>query len=111
LGIYLKGTIDEDMLISHDVYIIDNVTVNSNVTLTIGPGCRIKFNNGKYIKVFGNIYANGEEGKPIIFTSSNPNPSPGDWYGIVVEDGGEIELNHAKVEYATYGVKSSYADV
>ena len=111
LGIYLKGTMSEDMVISHDVHIIDNVTVNSNITLTINPGCKLYFAEGKRLSVYGQLIAHGTQSKPVIFTSSSSNPSPGSWYGIVVENGGRIELNHARVEYATYGVKSSYADV
>ncbi|MCD6099214.1 MAG: right-handed parallel beta-helix repeat-containing protein [Candidatus Marinimicrobia bacterium] len=105
------GEIEENTTWDGDVFVYGNVTVSPNVELTIVPGVKIKFDSGVRLTVEGKLTAHGTSDNPIVFTSSKSNPSPGSWYGIVVEDGGEIELNHAKVGYATYGVKSSYADV
>ncbi|RKY47617.1 MAG: hypothetical protein DRP91_07300, partial [Candidatus Neomarinimicrobiota bacterium] len=105
------GEIEENTTWDGDVFVYGNVTVSPNVELTIVPGVKIKFDSGVRLTVEGKLTAHGTSDNPIVFTSSKSNPSPGSWYGIVVEDGGEIELNHARVEYAAYGVKSSYADV
>ena len=69
-GIHLPVVIDEDMIleatrryiVSHDVTIIENVTV------TIEPGVNIVYNtdkNGFYIKNYGTILCNGAENKNI----------------------------------------------
>jgi len=87
------------------------ITIPPGETWTFQPGVTLKFADDVSLTVNGVVTVQGTSTEPMTFTSSSSNPSPGSWYGIVVEDGGEIELNHAKVEYATYGVKSSYADV
>ncbi|RKY53366.1 MAG: hypothetical protein DRP92_03645, partial [Candidatus Neomarinimicrobiota bacterium] len=105
------GEISENTTWEKDVFIYDDITIDMDVTLTIGSGVKVEFASGKKMTVNGRLVVQGTSTEPITLTSSSSNPSPGSWYGIVVEDGGEIELNHARVEYATYGVKSSYADV
>jgi len=91
--------------------ITKSFTIPPGETWTFQPGVTLKFADDVSLTVNGVVTVQGTSTEPIIFTSSSSNPSPGSWYGIVVEDGGRIELNHAKVKYATYGVKSSYADV
>jgi len=57
-------------------------------TLTIEPGCEVKFNPGTYLQIGsssggqGALYAAGNSGSPITFTSNESSPAPGDWNGI-----------------------------
>jgi hypothetical protein len=58
------------------------VLVDSGVTLTIESGVEVRFVNGKALQVNGTLVARGTSTTPIIFTSNETNPSPGDWANI-----------------------------
>ncbi len=69
----ISGLISEDKVLTSDhvYHIIDDVAVVENATLTIEPGTRIEFGNGKKMSVFGNIIAIGTPEKKISFTLHN----------------------------------------
>lgn len=75
-------TSDKKWLLSGGVF------VTENSTLMIESGTKIYGdNNGtSFLSILqgGMILANGTQNAPIIFTSINQNPSPGDWGGIIV---------------------------
>jgi hypothetical protein len=60
--------------------------VNQGVTLTIGPAVTVKFDSGKALQVDGQLIATGTEVEPIVFTSNQPIPAPGDWANILFSD-------------------------
>ncbi len=92
-------------VINYDIYVSAN--------LTIQPGTKIKFksNTGLYAAYYSGenatITAIGTEEKPIIFTSANPFPAAGDYYGIYLYDG----ARNCQFEYCTfeYGGKGDNA--
>ncbi|WP_028579025.1 thrombospondin type 3 repeat-containing protein [Desulfogranum japonicum] len=57
-------------------------------TLRIEPGVTVRFNQNTQISVAysapGAVIAEGTEEKPILFTSGQAEPAPGDWYGLNV---------------------------
>ncbi|OOP56217.1 MAG: hypothetical protein AYP45_10255 [Candidatus Brocadia carolinensis] len=63
------------------------IFVYNNATLTIAPGCLVKFEPGLafYIGYYSAaaLHAVGTSGSPITFTSHAATPAPGDWRGIV----------------------------
>src|SRR3990172_9818432 len=63
------------------------VDVRNGATLTIEPGCQVKFDSGKglYIGLYGaaTLNATGTSANPITFTSNASTPAPGNWQGIV----------------------------
>jgi predicted outer membrane repeat protein len=68
-------------------YIVtSNVLVSEGVTLTIEPGVVVKFESGKAMQIDGELIARGTEGEPIVFTSNQASPAPGDWGGIIFSD-------------------------
>ncbi len=81
-------TADETWYPSENPHIIDDVVwVENNATLTIKPGCIVKFNQGielyaGYSSTPGAIIANGTADSTILFTSNAASPSPGDWYNV-----------------------------
>ncbi|WP_192879390.1 right-handed parallel beta-helix repeat-containing protein [Microbulbifer sp. A4B17] len=104
----LSGDITSDMeLAAHQTYVVTgNVVVNSGVTLTINEGATILFDGDFTLEVNGNLVASGGEDTSVVFTSAQVSPAKGDWYGIVVNSGGSVNLSNAIIEYADYGVNA-----
>jgi hypothetical protein len=87
-------------------YIEGNYTVESMWTLTIEPGCDIRFQPGARLIVLGGLMADGSV-LGINFTSNQTVKNPGDWDGIYV-DGGWINLMYnCNLEYAKVGIHLS----
>jgi len=61
-----------------------SAALQNGATLSIEPGVTIKFETGTGLFVNGKILAQGTENEPIIFTSANVSPLPGDWIGVFV---------------------------
>lgn len=86
-----------------NTYVI-NGNINISSTLIIQPGTTIKFIQGSYLSVpaedntYGTITAIGTAEKPIIFTSSNPTPTPGDYGGLVFYKGAQ----NCKFEFCSF---------
>jgi hypothetical protein len=59
-------------------------TSSALTTLTIEPGVRLEFAKGNGLQILDNgvLVARGTESKPIVFTSPQATPAPGDWSGI-----------------------------
>lgn len=96
------GTISSNTTWQYDVRVLDNVIVASGVTLTIMPGTKIKFEQGKSLTINGGkLIAKGAPSQRIIFTSSNPSPSPGAWTGIWLNGGGPDTLEYCDIKYAS----------
>ena len=99
----------EDTLWDCEILIAGLLTVAAGVTLEIRPGSRVSFtrfdSNGDGIgehEIFsqGTIRVLGTKEEPVLFTSAEANPRPGDWGAInmmVSEE--ENFLEHCNVEY------------
>ena len=74
----IGGLISENRTLTadHVYYADDNIGILEGVTLTIEPGTRIEFKQGKRLISFGKLVANGVPGAPIVFTSNES------WGGI-----------------------------
>jgi len=88
-SIEITEDIDSDTCWDADtVKIMDNITVNDEVLLTVSPGTKVEFAAFYHIKVEGAIQACGEPENKIIFTSGNPQEfsidytTSGAWNGI-----------------------------
>lgn len=89
LGYKLSGEITANRsLLAGKTYTIESmVYVKNGATLTIGKGCTIKGIKGKNALVItrgAKIMAEGTVDSPIVFTSNEASPAPGDWGGIVI---------------------------
>jgi hypothetical protein len=97
--------------------------VNRNGAMSFDPGVQFNFETATGIYVVadrwnywsGTLTVNGTAGQPVVFTSAQATPAPGDWRGIAVDAGGygaytSFTMAHAVVEYAgngtSYGVAS-----
>jgi len=104
-------------------YVLEGpVYVAKGRTLTVEPGANVKFvraaGEGGELLVNGSLVAPGPVGTPAVFTSeyddtagghcscapTGHSPAAGDWYGIVAEPGGTVNLNGAEVRYGNWGV-------
>jgi hypothetical protein len=93
-----------------------NLTIGAGATLTIEPGVIVKVPLGAKLTVDGSLIAAGTEREPVVFTSvrdrigqdgggGEEGPAAGDWQGIVVQKGGEVELRSTRVRFATTGLR------
>jgi hypothetical protein len=86
----LTGTLIEDKTLTNDkVWTLKGyVYVPEGLTLTIEPGTVIESDISEkgalIIERGAKIMAEGTAQEPIIFTSGNDFPQPGDWGGIVI---------------------------
>ena len=115
----LSGSIDTDTTwtLSGSPYtVVDNISVNEGVTLTIEPGVTVKFNDDLYLKVEGTLVAVGDSNNRIIFTSNNSEPSAGDWKWILFDNTSTTfdddynyqsgtKIAYSDIKYAQIGVK------
>jgi hypothetical protein len=84
---------------------------NAPAVLTLEPGVELRFKPGGLLSVehyhldepaSGALVAVGTAQRPIVFTSAEDSPQPGDWLGVWF--GGQPDprsrIEHARVEYA-----------
>lgn len=106
LGIEVRSTV-----IAHDgtwhaqnaPFVLDGGTLSSGVTLTIERGTVIRMSAGATFTVQGTLRAQGTTAAPIIFTSNNGDPAPGDWKAIDFVGTGTSHsvLSHVWVSYGS----------
>jgi len=78
-----------------------NAEVDPGTELTIDPGVVVRFATGTQLIVYGGLQAVGTAGQPILFTSAQPAPAPGDWVRVWFPAGhGPSRLQDVVVEYA-----------
>ncbi len=112
--VILEGNITENRtLTSNEVYELrGGVSVVDGVTLTIEAGTRIIAGNTGGVFAYlaieqgAKIMAEGTANQPIVFTSNNATPNPGDWGGLLLA--GRAPINRGitattEVANLTYG--------
>ncbi len=116
-AISVSGIISSDSLLMADtIFVADNLIVDDNVTLTIAPGCIVRFKGNYKLDVWGTLIACGTEEFPITFTMddtlyfSSTDLQEGGWQGIIFDNGetgrnGAMHDNdtsrimHCRIEY------------
>ena len=81
--------------------IIGNVTVPNGITLHIKPCVEIFFKGNYYIRVAGEMIADGTSENPILFTKDLATTG---WSQLQFYSGGTGSLSYCTIEYAYYGV-------
>ena len=102
--------------ISGSPYIIMNsISVQNGVTLTIDPDVEVRFNGSFSITVLGELSAIGTSMDSILITSNLPTPNPLDWDTILVQDSGSdnSHFKYCRIEFGRVGVsfKNSLAKI
>ncbi|TWU47288.1 Dockerin type I repeat protein [Rubripirellula tenax] len=104
----------------------------TNARLSVDPGLVVKLESARIEVTFGaDFYAEGVDGKPVVFTSRTDDrygaggtfdttndgdsisPTPGDWSGLVFRQGSSASIDYATISYgggdsATSGELSSF---
>ncbi len=127
----LEGTLSSNAVlarrdvagINNIAYIIDNLTISPNATLTIAPGVVLKFSNGGAgISVQGALIADGTATQNIVFTSirddsnggdtnndgNGSSPGRGDWDNIDFSASSADSLNVLRNCQLRYGGSGYY---
>lgn len=110
----------QDTVWSGDILIDGILTIPAEVSLEIRPGTRVRFtrfdSNGDGIgehEIFiqGGVKAEGTAEKPILFTSAEAHPTPGDWGAVnMMAAEKENRFTHCRIEYAYRGFHSHFSD-
>jgi len=85
-------------------FLLDGGTLNAQVTLSIEAGVVLRMARGATFHVQGTLLAQGTATAPIIVTSNEPSPQPGDW-GYVALDGtgaSASRLSYVQMFYGQY---------
>jgi len=86
----LVGTLTENKTLTSDKEwtLKGYVYVPEGITLTIEPGTVIKSDIAEKgalcVEMGGKIMAEGTASQPIVFTSGQSSPQPGDWGGVII---------------------------
>ena len=102
-----SGTLSQNETWSGNVLVTGDVTIPSGKKLTIDDGTVVKFTTGKKLTVNGTLMAEGTYSNRITFTSSQPDPNRGDWYGIKFNDSSvdaSCRIKYADIKFATFGI-------
>ncbi|NOY13205.1 MAG: hypothetical protein GXP51_05830 [Deltaproteobacteria bacterium] len=123
-SLYYQGetSLYQDTVWEGDVLIDGILTVAAGTTLEIRPGTRVRFTRydsnadqiGEHeIFIQGRLIARGTAAEPIIFTSAEADPRPGDWGAInmVMSEENANLLEYCRVEYAYRGFHAHFARV
>jgi hypothetical protein len=89
-----------------DIYSVhEDIEISMNSTLTVNPGQIVYFDLGTGFSVYGYLTAAGNNTSSITFTSSEGNPSFGDWDGISFRNGSGGTINYVSISYAENGIE------
>lgn len=115
-----ENTIYTDTVWQGEVLIDGILTVALEAKLEIRPGTRVRFvkrdSNGDGIgesEIFaqGRLVALGTAERPILFTSAEEDPAPGDWgaLNMMMSENGENLLEHCLIEYGYRGFHAHFS--
>ncbi len=115
-----EQTIWEDTVWEGDVLVDGILTVAPEARLEIRPGTVVRFtrmdsNNdgiGEHeLFIQGIFLARGEPDRPVVFTSAEPSPRPGDWGAVNMMASPSVNvLEHCRVEYGYRGFHAHFAE-
>ena len=85
-----------------DVAVSTDLVIPAGKTVRVGPGTTFKVNGANVkVQVLGELVVRGSQESPATFAGGG---APKSWHGIVIESGGKLTLEHAKISGANYGL-------
>jgi parallel beta-helix repeat protein len=102
----LFGSIDTDRTLKKDreYFLLGNITIETDVTMTIEDGATLYMDANTIVDVQGRIDIIGLADNPVILTSLATQPEKGDWGGLTFRSGSVLNMEHAVVKYANSGI-------
>ena len=94
------------------------IEIPAGVTLLLAPGTTLRFafadRDGDGIgdaglHVLGRIEADGTPTAPIVFTSAETDPQPGDWQGLVFDNSKDNLFTESRFEYAQHALHAHFS--
>ena len=109
---FLRGQrITSDSTWNNDLpfVILDSLSVDENVTLTVGPGCHIYHHANAPFIVNGSLKVNGDSNARVSFAGDRLDPDykdlPGSWPGLIFNESSTNNvLNYAIIKNAYQGI-------
>ncbi|GMU89850.1 MAG: hypothetical protein AMXMBFR49_20570 [Chlorobiota bacterium] len=105
----LITNITQNTSLSHSLTLYSDLTVSNNATLTIAEGAILTFeNHSRLLLSNGNLTVNGTAQKPVVFDFVTPY-----WAATtngIVNNYGNVVLNHTKIKNAAIGYYSYSTD-
>jgi len=95
------------------------VEVPEGITLRLLPGTTLEFvfddrdgdgygDNGLHIR--GRILAAGTEAAPVVLTSAEAEPRPGDWVGLLLDNSKDNLFEFCTIEYARHALHAHFSE-
>ena len=89
--------------------ILDSISVDENVSLTINPGCKIYHHANAPFIVNGSLKVNGDSNARVTFAGDRLDPDykdlPGSWPGLIFNDASIANvLNYTTIKNAYQGI-------
>lgn len=98
-----------------------DLIISSGKKAVIKEGCIFLFKPYTGLHVQGNIYVEGSQEQPVVFTSINEDtfnleskqlPNPFDWNGISISpESGTVLLSYFELRFSVYGIQSQLSDI
>ena len=85
-------------------FILDGGVLSTGVTVTLEPGVFVQMADGAAFHIQGNWIAQGTAANPIVITSANASPAPGDWQYISIDGAGAdgTRLDYVQMYYGSW---------
>jgi hypothetical protein len=83
------------------VMLTETLTIDAGKTVRVGPGTTFTASPGVKVQINGTLIVSGSAESPVKFLGAG---MPRSWDGIVVASGGVLQLTHAEIGGATYGI-------
>jgi hypothetical protein len=100
----------EDVIWEDDQIIEGRVTVGRGAKLTINPGVQVEFREGGNLRIYGELFAEGEKNNPIVFFKKKRTPEGPNWiyYFLFGADSNSTIKNAVVKEAGGYSESGSW---
>jgi hypothetical protein len=95
-------TLDGSSLVGGTFKAVTGIDIGPGGVLTLAAGTTLTFDTGEWLNVNngGELLVNGTGANPVVFTSGQAIPQPGDWGYIFVAQGGTASIDQCEISYA-----------